>query len=85
VPRDVRWNFEARHGSGVRALLGTRQGAVAAAPSAAARSEVWRYGSVALVVARFSELLAPRLIRGLEQLSGAVPGGFGIRLATEAR
>lgn len=45
---------------------------------------VW-YGSVALLVDRFRELLRPRLSRRLEQVSGAVLVAFGLRMATEAR
>jgi threonine/homoserine/homoserine lactone efflux protein len=45
---------------------------------------VW-YGSVALVVVRFREILRPRLLRRLEQLSGVVLVGFGLRLVTESR
>ena len=45
---------------------------------------VW-YGSVALDVVRFREILRPRLLRRLEQFSGVVLVGFGLRLATESR
>jgi threonine/homoserine/homoserine lactone efflux protein len=45
---------------------------------------VW-YGSIALLVDRFREVLRPRVMRRLERLSGAVLVAFGVRLATESR
>jgi threonine/homoserine/homoserine lactone efflux protein len=45
---------------------------------------IW-YGAVAVLVDRFRRALAPRLLRGLERVSGAVLVFFGLRLATETR
>lgn len=43
------------------------------------------YGGVALLVDRFRRVVRPRLLRGLERVTGAVLLGFGVRLATSAR
>lgn len=45
---------------------------------------IW-YGAVAVLVDRFRRALAPRLLRRLERVSGAVLVFFGLRLATETR
>jgi threonine/homoserine/homoserine lactone efflux protein len=47
--------------------------------------DVVYYGSVALIVDRFRQALRPRLLRRIEQMSGAVLLLFGVRLAREAR
>jgi threonine/homoserine/homoserine lactone efflux protein len=45
---------------------------------------IW-YGAVALAVDRLRQTLRPRLVRRLEQASGAVLIAFGLRLTAEAR
>jgi threonine/homoserine/homoserine lactone efflux protein len=47
--------------------------------------DVVYYGAVAMVVDRFRQALRPRLMRRIEQTSGAVLLLFGMRLAREAR
>lgn len=47
--------------------------------------DVLIYGSVAVLVDRFRGALAPRLMRRLERLSGAVLVFFGLRLVAETR
>ena len=43
------------------------------------------YGMVALLVDRFRRAVAPRLLRRIERVTGAVLVAFGLRLAVEAR
>lgn len=47
--------------------------------------DVLWYGAVAVSVDRFRRALAPRLLRRIEQVSGAVLVAFGLRLAADAR
>ncbi|MDQ1305693.1 MAG: hypothetical protein QG671_1525 [Actinomycetota bacterium] len=45
--------------------------------------DVLWFGTVAVVVDRFRQVVRPRVLRGLERLSGAVLIAFGLRLATD--
>jgi threonine/homoserine/homoserine lactone efflux protein len=47
--------------------------------------DVLVYGTVAIVVDRFREVIRPHGMRRLSQASGAVLVLFGLRLAREAR
>lgn len=58
--------------------------ALAMAMAIVALDVVW-YGTVAALVDRSRRVLAPRLLRRLERVTGAVLVGFGLRLATETR
>ena len=47
--------------------------------------DVLVYGGVALLADRFRRVVRPRVLRGLERVTGAVLLGFGVRLATGTR
>lgn len=58
--------------------------ALAMAATIVAMDVIW-FGAVAAVVDRFRRAMRPHVVRRLEQGSGAVLLGVGVRLATEAR